>query len=362
MLYAFAKDINTIRKNKWVGVFFVDNKCDKMSMSNTWPLLLGGLVLFLYAINQLSGALKSVFDRRAKKVIRKYTNNILSAVLIGTLITILLGSSSAAIIITIIFVNARSLNFRQAMGIVMGANIGTTFSSQIIAMDVSKYAVILLGIGIAMSLFIRNERLKRTGSVLLYFGMLFFGLYAMEESVLPLQDSTSFKEWIVNLDNPWKGALVGGLVTLFIQSSSATVGLAITLGKQHLINISGGIAVMLGAELGTCSDTLLATINGRRQAIKTGVFHLVFNFLTIIIGLVLFFPFVAFVKAITVSDSIQHHIANAHMFFNICGVLLFLPFAGQLGKLLDRLIPEKPPAKPAIKTTNAISGPVSPTG
>jgi phosphate:Na+ symporter len=171
--------------------------------------------------------------------------------------------------------------------------------------------------------------------------MLFFGLFVMEYSMEPLTNSHVFEEWIASLENPVQGALIGGLVTLIIQSSSATVGIAITLGKQNLIGISGGIAVMLGAELGTCSDTLIATIKGSRQALKTGLFHLFYSLVTIIIGLIAFTPFVEFIKLISAGQGIDNHIANAHLVFNLFGVAIFLPFLPLIERIMNWMIPEK---------------------
>lgn len=305
------------------------------------PLLIGGLVLFLYAISRLSMVMKEAFSDRVKEVLHKYTKNILVSVIIGTIVTVVLDSSSAVIILTIIFINAKALSFRNAMGIVLGANIGTTFSSQIIAMDIGMYSIVPLFIGIMVDIFSRTEKQQRVGKMLLYFGMLFFGLYIMEESVLPLRQSSMFEHWMSRLESPLQGALIGGLVTLVIQSSSATVGLAIILGKQNLLSIAGGLAVMLGAELGTCSDTLLATINGSRQAIKTGLFHFFYSLITIILGLIFFSPFVRLVETISAGQGIDNHIANGHMLFNIIGVLVFLPFIGLIERAFNRMIPEK---------------------
>jgi phosphate:Na+ symporter len=176
---------------------------------------------------------------------------------------------------------------------------------------------------------------------MLYLGLLFFGLMLMEQSVDDLKDSQQFSDWIARLDHPVRGALIGGLVTLIVQSSSATVGMAIVLGKQQLISVSGGLAVMLGAELGTCSDTLIATIGGERDGLKTGLFHLTFNFLTIVTGLLLFTPFVRLVDYISGGQGIDNQIANGHMLFNIGGVLLFLPFVGFLIRGIDRLLPSR---------------------
>lgn len=311
-------------------------------MHDILALLVGGLVLFLYAISQLSEVMGSIFTDRAKSIIQYYTRNIWSAILIGTILTIILDSSSAVIILTIVFINAKTLDFRQAIGIIMGANIGTTFSSQIIAMDVGKYSIIPLFIGLVVDIFSKSPHWKQYGKVMLYFGMLFFGLYIMEESVLPLKDSPMFEAWVQRIDTNYvQGTLIGGLITLIIQSSSATVGIAIVLGKQQLITVAGGIAIMLGAELGTCSDTLIATINGSRQALKAGLFHLLFNFMSIIIGLIIFIPFVDFIISISENQGIDNQIANAHMIFNIGGVLLFLPFVGFMERFLNWLLPEK---------------------
>lgn len=297
------------------------------------PMLLGGLAIFLFAIGELSHTMQAALSEKVKDIIGRYTGNIIASVLVGTVVTILLGSSSAAIIITIVFVNARTLSFRQAMGIVMGANIGTTFSSQIIALDVGQYAYVLLTIGLALRIFTKKH--EQTGAGLVYFGMLFFGIWLMGYSVEPLKDSTVFTDWMAELDHPIRGALTGGIVTLIIQSSSATVGLAITLAKQNLISAAGGIAVMLGAELGTCSDTILATIGGKRPAIKTGLFHLLFNLSTILLSLLLFAPFVQFVLWISAGQPIDRIIANAHVLFNVLGVVLVLPFSGIIAQRFD---------------------------
>ena len=306
------------------------------------PLLLGGLLLFIYAISRLSKTMQDISTERAKRVIAKYTRNLVLSIIVGALLTVLLGSSSAVIILAIVFINAGTLRFKQAIGIIMGANIGTTFSSQLIAMDIGRYAIIPLVIGLAIDFFAKSDNVKKYGNALFYFGMLFFGLFLMEQSVLPLRDSPLFEDWITHInENLLKGTLVGGLITLIVQSSSATVGMAIVLGKQNLISLSGGLAIMLGSELGTCSDTLIATIKGSRQAIKAGLFHLLFNFITIVGGLLVFDFFLEFVLKVSQNKDLENQIANAHMIFNIAGVIFFLPFVGWMEKLLDYWLPDK---------------------
>jgi len=310
--------------------------------------IIAGLVLFLFAVANLSEVLQKVLGERANQWISKYTSNTFSGLVVGTVVTILLDSSSAVIIITIVFVNAQMLSFRQAMGIVLGANIGTTISSQIIAMDIGKYSPIFLLIGFVMLFTAKSEKISNTGKAILYFGVLFFGLFTMENAVEPLKNEEFFYEAMRQTEMPIVGAIVGALVTLVIQSSSATVGMAIILAKKGILNLTGGIAIMLGAELGTCSDTLLATIKASRQALKTGLFHLIFNLLSIILGLVLFYPFVSVVSWISTGASAERTLANAHLLFNLLGVLIFVWFVPFFEKWLNRLLPNQ--AEPKAET------------
>jgi phosphate:Na+ symporter len=223
----------------------------------------------------------------------------------------------------------------------MGANIGTTFSSQIIALDIGQYSPIPIVVGLILSFIARSEKLSKTGKSILYFGILFFGLYTMERAVEPLRDDKRFVQWMTMLETPLRGVGVGAIVTIIIQSSSATVGMIITLAKKELLSLSAGIAVMLGSELGTCADTLLATIRSDRQSVKTGLFHLFFNIISISVGLLIFPWFVQLIEKISGNANLQQKIANAHMIFNIGGVLLFIPFVSVVEKLLDKLLPQK---------------------
>jgi phosphate:Na+ symporter len=301
--------------------------------------IIAGLVLFLYAVNNLSDTIKDAVGELANQWILKFTSNTWSSLVVGTLVTALLDSSSAVIIITIVLVNSQILSLRQAMGIVLGANIGTTISSQIIAMDVGKYSPVLLLIGFALLLMSKSERISKIGKIILYFGVLFFGLYTMENAVEPLRDEPVFAEWLKKTETPVLGALIGAGITLIIQSSSATVGMAIILAKKGLLSIAGGIAVMLGSELGTCSDTLLATIKGSRDALKTGLFHLTFNLLSITLGLLLFQPFGHLVAWISQNAPTERVLANSHMLFNIMGVLIFVWTIPFFERALHRILP-----------------------
>lgn len=303
--------------------------------------LIGGLSLFIFSVNKLSTLFREIFKETASKGIHKFTANIFASILTGIVLTVLLGSSSAVIILTIVLVNANVFSFKEVIGLVMGSNIGTTFSSQLFALNVAKYAPIPMLVGLLMYISIKNKKAKNIGEAILYLGMLFFGLNLIEHTMSAYSSNGQLINLLKTLENPWMGALAGGFVTLVIQSSSATIGILISLSKTSIITTKSSIAAMLGAELGTCSDTLIATINGSRQAVKTGIFHLIFNLVTIFLGLVFFNQFFEFIQWVSVTHLPQKIIANAHMWFNILGVLLFLPFAGLFERLLNYLLPDK---------------------
>ena len=314
--------------------------------------LVSGLVVFLFAMNYLSDNLKALSGDRMQGFLDKFTRNLVTGILSGTVVTVLLDSSSAVIIMTIALVNARALTFQQAMGIVLGANIGTTISSQLIAFDIGQYAAIPMVVGLIVSVAGRSEPVRISGKILLGMGLLFFGLFTIEESVKPLRDSGTFRAWMLQLENPLGGAAVGALVTFIVQSSSATVGMVIGLGAQKLITLAAAIAVMLGAELGTCSDTLIACAGRSKQAVKTGIFHLLFNIASITLGLLLIHPFTELVLLVSRQAALPRQIANAHVLFNCLGVLVFAPIAPHLEPLLNRLV------NVFSKTTDGASAPV----
>ena len=304
-------------------------------------VIIAGLVLFLYALNKLSDHLKELSGDKMKKVLDKFTSNLFTGIITGIIVTILLDSSSAVIIMTIALVNAHAMTFRQAMGVVMGANIGTTVSSQIFALNIGEYAALPVTAGFLLMVLHKRKLYRDIGAVVFSFGLIFFGLFTMEEAVAPLKDSNYFISWMHSLDTTWKGVSTGALVTLVIQSSSATVGMVIGLASQNLISLSASISVMLGAELGTCADTLVASVGRNRAAIRTGVFHLVFNLITITLGVIFLSGFTNFILYISGNASVSQKIANAHMLFNALGVIILVPFVPLLEKLMKRIVPSK---------------------
>lgn len=298
-----------------------------------------GLAIFLAAVESLSTALRSLASDKLSGWLRRFTSTGWSAVVTGTVVTMLLDSSSAVIILTIVLVNSGMMPFRNALGVVLGANIGTTFSSQLVALDVGAWSAVPLLVGIVLQHAGRSVVWRSIGSVVFSFGLLFAGLFIMGRAVEPFKGDPALLAWLHGLEHPFKGALIGGLITLVVQSSSATVAMAITLASKGMLGLPAGVAVMLGAELGTCSDTLLATVKSDRNGLKVGVFHLLFNLLSIIVGLLLIGPFLHVVIWLAGDLSVAKQVGVAHLLFNVAGVLVALPLLDVAANALDRILP-----------------------
>jgi phosphate:Na+ symporter len=245
------------------------------------------------------------------------------------------------IILTIALVNSQILTLRQSLGIVMGSNIGTTLVTQIIAFKLSDYASLILLGGFLWLNVARKPSHKHLATILICIGLIFFGLEFMDLSVAPLRHYPPFTAMMLRLENPMLGVLIGWLFTLVIQASSATVAIAISLASQDLIGLPAGIALMMGAEIGTCSDTLLATLGRSRQAIRTGIFHLFFNVFSVVVGVLCIQPFTDFIVWLSGEASVSRKIANAHLFFNIGGVILLAGFTSYFIRFLEWLVPDK---------------------
>lgn len=305
---------------------------------NSILLITAGLVLFLYALNTLSQGLKDIAGEKLKVFLDRFTNNVFKGIISGIIVTLLLDSSSVVIIMTIALVNSRAMTFRQAMGVVMGANIGTTFSSQIFALNVGEYAAVPILAGFILMFFFKKPFYINLGKVIFSFGLIFFGLFTIEAAVEPLKQSNYFVSWLHSLENTWKGMTTGAIVTVVIQSSSATVGMVIGLASENMISLTAGIAVMLGAELGTCADTLVASAGRSKAAVKTGLFHLLFNITTILLGMMMLPWFTQLVNFISSGSSVQQTIANAHMLFNGLGVIVMIPFLHIYESFLEKVV------------------------
>jgi phosphate:Na+ symporter len=307
---------------------------------------MAGLVLFIFGVTQLARGLADLNSERMRRVTARFTSNPLAGVATGFVATTLLESSSVTIIMVIAMVSSKILTFAQSLGVVLGANIGTASGAQIIALDIERYVPILMLSGLLLLFVGKSETRHKLGLVMLGFGLMFYGLGAIDAAMKPLREHQPFMHAMQELgENPVLGALFGAVFTMIIQSSSATVAIVITLAGSGLITLPAGVAIMLGAEIGTCSDTLVATIGRGRPAVRTGVFHLVFNLVTAFVGVALARPFVSFVHYVSAGADVGRQVANAQMIFNIAGVSLVLPFLPWIARALERLIPDTEASK-----------------
>lgn len=317
--------------------------------------LLGGLALFLYGMSMLGSGLEKLSGGRLEQTLEKLTNNVFKGVLLGALVTGAIQSSSATTVIVVGLVNARILKLRQAIGIIMGANIGTTVTAHILRLsDLSSdnFFLMLLKpttlapvvgiIGILMVMVGKKQKYKTLGEILLGFCILFTGMFNMEAAVSPLSESPEFAGLFASLSNPVIGVLVGAGVTAIIQSSSASIGILQALSSTGIITWSSAIPIILGQNIGTCITPILASIGASKNAKRTAAVHLSFNiigtcvFLIVIYTIQSFSPFSFWELPID-----KGGIANFHTTFNVCVTLMFLPFVGLLEKLVIRLIPDQ---------------------
>ncbi|MGF1939135.1 MAG: Na/Pi cotransporter family protein [Nostoc sp. ChiQUE02] len=307
---------------------------------------LAGLVLFLYGVTRMAEGLEAIAGDRAKELISKFTTNRYAGIATGTIATTILDSSSVTIIIVIAMVSAGLLSFVESLGVVLGSNIGTTIGAQIVAFNISDYAPIAMFVGLLLILLGKKERWKQIGLVILGIGLLFFGLDTIENAMEPFKDYQPFIKLMETLgNNALLGAGVGALFTVLVQSSSATVAIIVTLASQGLISLSAGVALMLGAEVGTCADTLVATFGRERPAVRTGIFHLLFNLTTAAVGIVFATQLAGFAQWISqlmgAGDDVARQIANAQLIFNLLGVALIIGFLPLIARGLERLLPDK---------------------
>ncbi|MDY0398106.1 MAG: Na/Pi cotransporter family protein [Desulfuromonas thiophila] len=326
--------------------------------------LMGGLGLFLFGMKIMSEGLQKVAGNRMRKILAALTNNRYVAAFVGLAVTAIIQSSSATTVMVVGFVNAGLMSLVQAIGVVLGANIGTTITAQLIAFKITKFALPAIGIGTLMKLFCKDKKNIYLGEILLGFGILFYGMLVMKEAFDPIKGSEQFRQVFLLVDNhPLLAVAIGALMTVIVQSSSATIGITLALATSGLISFEGSVALILGENIGTTVTANLAAIGTNVAARRTALSHFLFNFLGVTYMLVLLPYFVEFVNAITPGDAdlvvttqqqahefglavgdkpyIARHIANTHTLFNIINTLVFLPIIGVLANLATRLVPGK---------------------
>ncbi len=316
--------------------------------------LLGGLAIFLFGMDQMSEAMRIVAGLRMKDVLRRLTSNRWMGLLTGSVVTAIVQSSSVTTVMVVGFITAGLMTFSQALGIILGANIGTTLTVQIIAFKVTKYALLLVAVGFVL-LFNGKGKRKWYGQWIMGLGLLFVGMDLMGSSMAPLRDYPPFIRLMSAAANPLLGILAAALFTALVQASSATIGLAIVFASQGLVPLETGIAFVLGANIGTCITAGLAAIGKPREAVRASVAHVLFN----IVGALLVLPFLDQFTILVRSISptavgvstlaaqaavVPRQIANAHTLFNASMSLIFLPFVPWIERLIDFLVADKPSA------------------
>ena len=300
--------------------------------------LLAGLAVFLYGMKIMSDALQRSAGGRMKKLLEALTTNRFLGVLVGATITAIIQSSSATTVMVVGLVNAGIMNLTQSIGVIMGANIGTTMTAQLIAFKFNDFIPYTLIIGAALMLFASKKSYKLLGEFFIGFGLLFSGMHEMSAAMKPLKDIQGFTDLMINLQhNPMLGVLVGLGLTAVVQSSSATIGILQALAFQGLIPIEAALPILFGENIGTCVTALLASIGTSIAARRAAIMHLTFNLIGTIIFVILLKPMIWFV-GISATD-VARQIANAHTFFNIANLIIQFPFAFLIVKFVIKVVP-----------------------
>ena len=303
--------------------------------------IMGGLGLFLYGMNLMGDGLQKSAGSKLKRIIELLTSNVIMGVLVGMVVTMVIQSSSATTVMVVGFVNAGIMSLTQEIGVIMGANIGTTITAQLVSLDVDFLAPVALGIGIVIYMFSNKPKHKNIAEILIGFGILFTGMDFMKEAVKPLAGYQGFTDMLLSFGHhPILGVLMGFAITAIVQSSSASMGMLIALASQGLIPITAALPILYGENIGTCVTSLISSIGASRNARRAAIMHLTFNVLgSMIFMFILSKPIVAIVTAIDPTDAARQ-IANAHTLFNILNVIVLLPFNKLIVKLALKLVPE----------------------
>ena len=311
-----------------------------MSIANILSLL-GGLALFLHGMQMMSSGLEAAAGNRMKGILEKLTANRVLGVVVGAVITAVIQSSSATTVMVVGFVNSGMMTLTQAVWIIMGANIGTTITGQLIALDIGAIAPLFAFIGVAMIVFLKKEKLHHFGKIIAGLGILFIGMDMMSAAMMPLRESEAFISLMTQFSNPVLGILAGAIFTAIIQSSSASVGILQALASSGVIGLPQAVYVLFGQNIGTCITAVLAAIGTSRNAKRTTIIHLSFNIIGTIVFTIICMvtPFVSLMEGLTPNVSAQ--IANTHTIFNITTTLLLLPFGTQLAKMATKILPDR---------------------
>lgn len=300
--------------------------------------LLGGAGLFLFGVHMMGEGLEKAAGKRLRRILELLTNSPIMGIIVGIGITVLIQSSSATTVMVVSFVDAGLLSLGQAIGVIFGANIGTTITAQLVALNLGELALPAIGIGFMLFFLAREAQSKTLGEVILGFGLIFLGMNIMSSSVEPLRDNPFFFRLMATMSvHPILGVIIGAILTGIIQASSATIGMTIALATQGIIELPAAMGLVFGSNIGTTVTALLASVGTSLNARRAALIHLLFNTLGAVVFIPFLRPFLSLVQ-LTSSD-LAHQVANAHTMFNLLNALIFLPFLGSMGRVVKNLLP-----------------------
>ena len=316
--------------------------------------LFGGLSLFLYGMERMSDALKNVAGEKMKDILGMLSTNRIMGLITGAVVTAVIQSSSVTTVMLVGFVTAGLMSLSQTIGVILGADIGTTITAQIVAFKVTKYALLLVAVGFGMLFISKRENIQQYGYMVMGLGMIFFGMAVMSDAMRPLRTYQPFIDLMAGMSNPILGILIGAAFTALVQSSSAAMGVVIVLAMQGLITLEAGIALALGANVGTCATAGLASIGKPREAVRVATCHVLFKIVGVTLMAPFIGPFAKFVVSVSPSPAegligieaaasvVPRQVANAHTIFNVGIAIFFLPFVSQFARIVYRVVPDKP--------------------
>jgi phosphate:Na+ symporter len=316
--------------------------------------LFGGLALFLYGLDKLSEGLKQAAGDALKTLLTRLTSNRFLGALTGAVVTGILNSSSVTTVLVVGFVTAGVISLPQSVAVIMGANIGSTVTAQLLAFNLSAYSLLGVAVGFFILFAAKRAALRHWGMMLMGLGLIFFGMGLMSDAMKPLRSYPPFVSALASMAKPLYGILAGALFTGLVQSSAATVGIAIALASEGLLTLPAGIALALGANIGTCVTAMLAALGKPTEAVRAAAVHVLFN----VMGVLVWFPFIGLLARLAIAISpvgpglegveklaaeVPRQVANANTLFNVINTAAFIGFSGWFARLATRLVPDRRP-------------------
>jgi phosphate:Na+ symporter len=332
---------------------------DQLNWLKMMMELFGGLALFLFGMDQMSEGLKAAAGDQMKTLLSKLTKNRFMAAITGAFVTAVIQSSSVTTVLVVGFVSAGLMTLSQSIGVIMGANVGTTITAQIVAFKVEEAALVMIAAGFAMMFLSKKESVQQYGNMLMGLGLIFFGMGIMSDGMSPLRSYEPFIQLMGSMERPLFGILVAAAFTALVQSSSATTGIVIVMASQGFISLPAGIALAFGANIGTCITAILSSLGKPTEARRASMVHVIFN----VAGVLLWIAFIPQLAQLVTQISpvaeglsgtaklaaeVPRQIANAHTIFNIANTLIFIGFTTQFARIVERLVPEKAEEEKAI--------------